>query len=380
MKLLYTLLSVVLATSSLYGANVYVSMGSFDSPYYEFYSDPEGSIPLTDLDVSQSYTFYRLDNAPIHPFYISDVGYEQASSSKITITGDGSATSGITGTQNFTLSFNDFDPASDTLYFFCTAHSSMLGQFSFNAALPLIGTSDLFENTTNATSIRVLATALASDGESSQATQTVQINVTNMPEGSRYRVGKTVSNGNWYFAPGKDLVIGLNTITVGSTTFNRTVKIQFDQGAVEFDSLIVNGVALYGEGSDAFIAPEGSVLASSVFSAGANAYPYAYTAALPVNGVAGHAQQTFTLNVTALPEGGANYSIFKTFYQNNPNYSGGQYLFLRFSPDSDPGNQAYRFYIYSANSTENKPKLNFRYEEFSENPAQLFYRIKYGQN
>ena len=86
------------------------------------------------------------------------------------------------------------------------------------------------------------------------------------------------------------------------------------------------------------------------------------------------------VNTTITSESFALVPIIKTFYQNNPNYSGGQYLFLRFSPDSDPGNQAYRFYIYSANSTENKPKLNFRYEEFSENPAQLFYRIKYGQN
>ncbi len=86
------------------------------------------------------------------------------------------------------------------------------------------------------------------------------------------------------------------------------------------------------------------------------------------------------VNTTITSESFALVPIIKTFYQNNPNYSGGQYLFLRFSPDSDPGNQAYRFYIYSANSTENKPKLNFRYEEFSENPAQLFYRVKYGQN
>ena len=86
------------------------------------------------------------------------------------------------------------------------------------------------------------------------------------------------------------------------------------------------------------------------------------------------------VNTTITSESFALVPIIKTFYQNNPNYSGGQYLFLRFSPDSDPENQAYRFYIYSANSTENKPKLNFRYEEFSENPAQLFYRIKYGQN
>ena len=68
------------------------------------------------------------------------------------------------------------------------------------------------------------------------------------------------------------------------------------------------------------------------------------------------------------------------FYQNNPNYSGGRYLFLRFSPDADPDSQAYRFYIYSANSSQYKPKLKFYFNEILENPTQVFYRIRYGQD
>jgi hypothetical protein len=317
MKLLFTLLSLVLSATSLVGADVYVSFGTTTAPYYEFYSDSEGSIPLTALDISENYTFYRLYSAPTHPFYISDMGYGQQPSSKISITGDGSATSGITGTQNFTLSFNDFDPVNDTLYFYCTAHAYMIGQFSFDATLPLVGTSDLFDNTTNAIWTRVIATTLASDGESSQAAQNMQINVTNLPEGAQYRVAKTVSNGNWYFAPGQDLVLGLNTISVASVNFNRSVKVQFNNGGVEFDSLTVNGVVLYGEGSDAFNAPAGSVLASSVFASGASAYPYAYTSALTADGATSQAEQTFILNVTALPEGGANYSIYKTTANGN---------------------------------------------------------------
>ena len=317
MKLLYTLLSVLLSATSLFATNVYVGFGSFSSPYYDLYSDPAGSTPLTALDSNETYTFYRLYNATTHPFYISDVGYRQSSSSKITITGDGSATSGITGTQNFTLSFNDFDPASDTLYFYCTAHSTMISQFSFGPSLPLVGTSELFDNSNNSTWVRVIATALAADGESSQAAQTLQINVTNMPVGSRYRIARTVSNGNWYFSNGQDLVLGLNTISVPSVEFNRTVKIQFDQGGVEFDSLIANGVVLYGESSDAFTAPAGSVLASSEFSAGTGAYPYTYSSTLTSDGASSQAEQTFTLNVTALPESGANYSIYKTTANGN---------------------------------------------------------------
>lgn len=321
MKLLFTLLSVALATSGLYGANVYVSFGTTTEPYYEFYSDSAGSTPLTALDVSENYTFYRLYNASTHPFYISDMGFGQQPSSKISIIGDGSETSGITGTQNFTLSFNAFDPNNDTLYFYCTVHNTMIGLFNFDATLPYIGTSDLFGNTTHPTWTRFIATTLSADGVSSQATQTLQINVTNMPNGSQYRVARTVRNGNWYFANGQDLVLGINTITVPSVDFDRTVKIQFE-GGVEFDNLTVNGVVLYGEGSEAFTAPTGSVLASSEFSIGSNsAYPYVYTSALTEDGASSQAEQTFTLNVTDLPEGGANYSIYKTT-ANGSEYTG----------------------------------------------------------
>ena len=79
-------------------------------------------------------------------------------------------------------------------------------------------------------------------------------------------------------------------------------------------------------------------------------------------------------------EASALIPFINEFYHNNPNYSGGSYLFLRFSPDSDPNSQAYRFYIYSANSSQYKPKLKFYFNEIIENPAQLFYRVKYGQD
>ena len=46
----------------------------------------------------------------------------------------------------------------------------------------------------------------------------------------------------------------------------------------------------------------------------------------------------------------------------------------------DPESFAYKFYIYSSNSNSHKPKLIFHYGENSENPNQLFYRVKYGQN
>ena len=73
-------------------------------------------------------------------------------------------------------------------------------------------------------------------------------------------------------------------------------------------------------------------------------------------------------------------AFIEGFYQERRNYSGGQYVFLKFTPDMDPESFAYKFYIYSSNSNSHKPKLIFHYGENSENPNQLFYRVKYGQN
>ncbi|MBC61167.1 MAG: hypothetical protein CMP11_01820, partial [Zetaproteobacteria bacterium] len=101
------------------------------SPYYTFYTDAAGTQELTppnSLYLNNTYTFYRLNDAVNHPFYISDVGYEQAST-VVTITGDGNPLSGIIHTQSIVVEFNSLD-ANDSLYYFCTSHSNMIGTFT----------------------------------------------------------------------------------------------------------------------------------------------------------------------------------------------------------------------------------------------------------
>ena len=99
-----------------------VSAGAFGNHPYTF-TDVNGNA-VTKLDVRKTYKFVRLNNATSHPFYVSDAGYRLQSTGNITLTGDGSAISGITGTQSFTLKFNDtFDKQSDTLTYFCTVQS-----------------------------------------------------------------------------------------------------------------------------------------------------------------------------------------------------------------------------------------------------------------
>ena len=113
---------------------IYVGEGlSQTPPYFNFYDDIGGSNEITDLkiDTTKSYTFYRTTSASTdHPFYISDQGWRGVSSDAITITGDGNETSGITGSQSFTLSFNAFNIATDTLTYYCTNHSIMVSTFT----------------------------------------------------------------------------------------------------------------------------------------------------------------------------------------------------------------------------------------------------------
>ena len=112
---------------------LFVSAGSFAEPYYTFYTDAEGNEPLVDpaLDVDSTYLFRRLDDVSSHPFYVSDQGHNQTSSSALILQGDGSAERGIKGTESFQLSFSediDLDVV-ETVDYYCSSHPSMISSF-----------------------------------------------------------------------------------------------------------------------------------------------------------------------------------------------------------------------------------------------------------
>ena len=117
--------------------DVFVGDGSMaGAPYYQFYSDAAGSNEITEIDTSKNYNFQRLNNPSTHPFYISDVGYNTASSTDILIAGNGSASTGISDSESFTLFFTpNFDAEQDTLTYFCTVHSSMVADFTIASTL-----------------------------------------------------------------------------------------------------------------------------------------------------------------------------------------------------------------------------------------------------
>ena len=76
--------------------------------------------------------------------------------------------------------------------------------------------------------------------------QTVVINITDLGDGTTYRIYKTTSTGAADFTQQGDLVMGENTITVPAVEFNRTVKFQFSgSGSIEFDSFSLNSGVLY---------------------------------------------------------------------------------------------------------------------------------------
>ena len=117
--------------------HIYVSSGSMSEPYYQFYADSEGTTEISELDISHTYAFHRLNGATSHPFYVSDVGYEEESSDEVTLTGDGSSSSGITGSETFTISFEEGFTVDDTLSYYCTVHSNMVHEFTLTETVAL---------------------------------------------------------------------------------------------------------------------------------------------------------------------------------------------------------------------------------------------------
>ena len=111
-----------------------------------------------------------------------------------------------------------------------------------------IANSNLFNSLSDETWVTALTTAVRQDGASSHSQQSVELYITSLPTGgAMYRVYRTINaDADPDFETTADLYLGLNTINVsalGSTVFDRAVKIQFNSEAIEFNALSINGVA-----------------------------------------------------------------------------------------------------------------------------------------
>nr|AOE07707.1 conserved hypothetical protein [uncultured bacterium] len=201
---------------------------------------------------------------------------------------------------------------------------SFLALTSFAFSQTTITDSGLFTTGPNNNWTHVYTLALTADGSSSQATQTLDINITSLPTGgANYRVFKTTANGGNFYSGSFALSTGLNEISVGGVAFDRTVKIQFSSGLIGFDSLVANGTTVYDSSSsddgtddgsdDGSSSTEECISDSDSFEDGPNAtWVKLITLALTSDGASSQGIQTLDINVTSLPSGGANYRVYKT--------------------------------------------------------------------
>jgi len=195
--------------------------------------------------------------------------------------------------------------------------------------------SEFFEATTNATWVTVLPLTAPNDGAASQGEQTVVINVTYIPESVseiQYQVYKTTEGGGNDFGTPLPLEVGELSIVVDPVTFTdptegRAIKLRFTNDAVEFDALSVNGVdqlsppLAEAEGTQGAENSQSISESSDIFDTTTNP-TWVRNAALtiPGDGVAVSAQeQTLVMNVTYIPEGGANYRVYRTLASGTSN-------------------------------------------------------------
>ena len=137
-------------------------------------------------------------------------------------------------------SINPSQPINFDLLLSCEAHTTSTEVTNIASQTPHIFNQGITEPWPY-----VYNAAIIGDGNNG-AEQTFVINVTGLPSGSvNYRVNKTVSNGNWSQGNPQVLSLGINTITVSSVDFERTVNVQFSSGAVNFDSISLNENIIY---------------------------------------------------------------------------------------------------------------------------------------
>ena len=90
---------------------------------------------------------------------------------------------------------------------------------------------------------------------------------------------------------------------------------------VAADEFVINGNYIIG--NEAFRRPpDGSIYSSEIFSNGSvSDWPFVYTATQITDGQSSQNPQTFVINITELPELGANYRIYKTTLNGSDYFS-----------------------------------------------------------
>jgi hypothetical protein len=195
-----------------------------------------------------------------------------------------------------------------------------------------IGESPAFSLRDDSMWTHVIPLTYLSDGASSQGTQTLSINITELPQGGAgYRVIRTNANGFWFSANRQELVLGNNVISVASESFERHVRLQFSNPNIRFDTLSVNEVQLYPETAPTETAVNTPITVgeSPAFANTNNdLWTKVITLSLASQGSSSQAAQTLAINITELPATGANYRVYKTTANGNDFMGNSQVLVL----------------------------------------------------
>ncbi|MGI9594115.1 MAG: hypothetical protein ACR2MH_05910, partial [Patiriisocius sp.] len=166
---------------------------------------------------------------------------------------------------------------------------------------PLISTSNLFEETTNATWTHQFIATTISDSNSGDA-QNLEINITSLPVGgANYRLYRTNASGNVFFGNAQTLTEGLNTITAAAVAFDRAVRVQFDSGDIRFNDISLNNTA-----------NDPDIDASNLFDTTTNATWTRQLIAASNTNPDSQLEQTLEIYITKIPAVGADYRVYKT--------------------------------------------------------------------
>ncbi len=114
---------------------------------------------------------------------------------------------------------------------------------------------------------------------------------------------KPDTNVNFFFHQAEDLVVGLNTIRVGSSTNEQIVKLQFTSGEIEIDFLSVNNDVVIQKGSAPEDSPTKKISDSDYFiKTSSKLFPYEFSMA-DLTGVNHSEDITVIINITFLSAG-----------------------------------------------------------------------------
>ena len=134
------------APSIIYVKAVPGTGGNPQHPWYQFYTDASATTLISrplKLNVDSIYTFRRTDdgthngtnlNKNTHPFFIGDGDSYPYIANDISLSTSGSTSNGITGNQSIILTFKSTFLSGNKLYWYCTFHEQMVGEFIINNA------------------------------------------------------------------------------------------------------------------------------------------------------------------------------------------------------------------------------------------------------